>query len=184
MQMVDNHIVRAHDKSFSLMISREEIARRVKEIGLQLSVDYRDKNPLMLAILNGAFIFAADLVRASDMNLEITFVKLASYSGTATTGNVQTVLGLDKALKGRHIIIVEDIIDTGNTLANFLTALVKDEPASVAIAACLFKKDALQHPLSIDYYCFEIPNEFVVGYGLDYDGAGRQFDSVYTLINQ
>jgi hypoxanthine phosphoribosyltransferase len=107
---------------------------------------------------------------------------LASYSGTSTTGNVQTVLGLDRALRGRHIIIVEDIIDTGNTLSNFLTALEKEAPASVAIAACLFKREALQHPLSVDYYCFEIPNEFVIGYGLDYDGQGRQFDSVYTLI--
>jgi hypoxanthine phosphoribosyltransferase len=183
MQAVDNQTIKVHDKYFRIMISETEIAQRVKEIGAQITADYADKNPLMLAILNGSFMFAADLARACHLSSEITFVKLASYSGTSTTGDVQTVLGLDKSLKDRHIIIVEDIIDTGNTLSNFLKALEKEEPASVAIATCLYKPDALKHPLSINYIGFEIPTKFVVGYGLDYDGHARQYASIYQLVD-
>jgi hypoxanthine phosphoribosyltransferase len=173
---------KVHDKWFQPMISAAEIAERIRIVGQQISADYADKNPLMLAILNGAFVFAADLVRACEMDLEMTFVKLASYKGTGTTGNVQTVLGLDRPLKGRHIIIVEDIVDTGKTLSNFLDALHQEEPASVAIATCFFKPDALTHPLDLNYVCFHIDNKFIVGYGLDYDGQGRQFDAIYQLV--
>lgn len=178
---MDNQLVVAHDKEFRLMISEQQIQDRVKELGRIISVDYEGKKPLLLAILNGAFIFAADLARALTIDCELSFVKLASYKGTSTTGNVQTVLGLDTSLKGRHIVIVEDIVDTGNTLTNFLKELYKDEPASVKLAACFFKPDALQHPLSIDYCGFHIPTKFIIGYGLDYDGLGRNYGAIYQL---
>jgi hypoxanthine phosphoribosyltransferase len=135
----------------------------------------------MLGILNGAFIFAADLLRGMTIECELTFIKLSSYRGTGTTGKVQTVLGLDMDLTGRHIIIVEDIVDTGLTLHNFLSSLANDKPASVAIASAFFKSEALQHPLSINYLGFDIPDKFIIGYGLDYDGLGRNLPDVYQL---
>jgi hypoxanthine phosphoribosyltransferase len=180
-KVVDNQLIKIHDKHFSAFISAQKIARRVAEMGQRISVDYAGKRPLFLSVLNGAFIFAADLVRAVDVECEMTFVKLTSYKGTSTTGNVQTVLGLDADLRGRHIIIVEDIVDTGNTLHNFMKELNKNDPASVAIAACFFKPDALKHPLVIDYLGFEIPDKFIVGYGLDYDGLGRNLPDVLQL---
>ncbi len=179
--MIDNQLVKVHDKSFRLMISSETIAKQVAAMGAQISEDYCGKKPLLLTILNGAFMFAADLSRAITTDMELTFVKLSSYKGTATTGKVTTVLGLDTDLRGRHIIIIEDIVDTGNTLHNFLKELQKEEPASVEIAACFYKPNALEHPLSIKYLGFEIPNRFIIGYGLDYDGLGRNLGDVYEL---
>lgn len=179
--MIENQLVTAHDKSFRPMISAQTIADRVAAIGALIAQDYEGKRPLLLAILNGAYMFAADLSRAIHIDLELTFVKLSSYKGTATTGKVTTVLGLDTDLRGRHIIIVEDIIDTGNTLHNFLKELEKEEPASVEIAACFLKPTALQHPLSMKYLGFEIPDHFIIGYGLDYDGLGRNLADVYEL---
>jgi hypoxanthine phosphoribosyltransferase len=173
--------VTTHDKTFRLMIPEADIRTRVKAMGIEISADYLGKKPLLIAILNGAFIFAADLIREIDIDCEISFVKLASYKGTGSTGTVQTVLGLDTPLAGRHIIIVEDIIDTGTTLNNFLQALEQENPATITLACCFHKPEALKHPLSIDYCCFEIPNKFIVGYGLDYDGLGRNYASVYQL---
>ena len=179
--MTENQLVKVHDKLFRPMISAQTIAERVEAMGQQITNDYNGKQPLLLAILNGAFVFAADLSRAVKTDMALTFVKLASYKGTATTGNVTTMLGLDFDIKDRHIIIVEDIVDTGNTLHNFLKELQKEEPASVEIAACFHKPTALQHPLSIKYLCFEIPDHFIIGYGLDYDGLGRNLPDIYEL---
>ena len=173
--------VTTHDKTFRLMIPEADIYTRVKAMGIEISADYLGKKPLLIAILNGSFIFAADLMRAIDIDCEISFVKLASYKGIGSTGTVQTVLGLDTSLVGRHIIIVEDIIDTGNTLNKFLKALEQEAPASIALACCFHKPDALKHPLSIDYCGFDIPNKYIVGYGLDYDGLGRNYAAVYQL---
>lgn len=181
LQKADNQLVKIHDKYFSPFISAEDIALGVKKMGQQITADYRDKCPLFLSVLNGAFIFAADLVRAVETDCDISFVKLTSYKGTSTTGNVQTILGLDADLRGRHVIIVEDIVDTGNTLHGFMEELARSQPASIAIAACFFKPDALQHPLSIRYLGFSIPNKFIVGYGLDYDGLGRNLRDVLQL---
>jgi hypoxanthine phosphoribosyltransferase len=180
-EIIDNQLVKIHDKYFGAFISAEEIAIAVKKMGKQITADYRDKRPLFLSVLNGAFIFAADLMREIDTDCEITFVKLTSYKGTSTTGNVQTVLGIDTDLRGRHLVIIEDIVDTGNTLNNFMKELVKNEPASIAIAACFFKPEALEYPIKINYLGFEIPNNFIVGYGLDYDGLGRNLPDVLTL---
>jgi hypoxanthine phosphoribosyltransferase len=181
MQTLDNQLVIVHGKQFRSMISAEEIATKVAEIGAEITEKYAGKRPLLLSILNGAFMFAADLSRAIDTELELTFIKLASYKGTGSTGKVETVLGLDMDLTDRHIIIVEDIIDTGLTLHNFLKALEKEKPASVSLCTCFFKKEALQYPLSIDYVLFEITNKFIIGYGLDYDGLGRNLPAVYQI---
>ena len=181
MQDIENQLVTCQGRAFELMITAAEIQLRVAEIGRQLTAEYKGKKPLLLSILNGAFMFAADLSRAIDTDLEMTFIKLSSYKGTSTTGSVQTVLGLDVTLKGRHIIIVEDIVDTGLTLTNFFKEMEKEQPESVALVTCFFKKEALQYPLSIDYVGFEIPNKFIIGYGLDYDGLGRNYASVYQL---
>ena len=179
----DNKCVVAHDKTFQMMISQDEIEERVELLGDQISKDYAGKKPLLLGILNGAYMFAADLSRAITTDCEISFVKLSSYKGTGSTGDVQTVLGLDIELTGRHIIIVEDIIDTGTTLSRFLVALEKEEPASIALCCCFFKPEALLYALNIDYCGFEIENKFIIGYGLDYDGLGRNYAAIYQVAD-
>ncbi len=169
------------DKTFVPFITSENIRHRVGEIAAEISKDYSGEKPLLIAILNGSFIFAADLLRALNLDCGISFVKLASYKGTTSTGNVITAIGLEENLKGRHVIIVEDIIDTGKTLSAFLPEIFQRGPASVKIATFLTKPDALQHDIKANYVAFEIENKFVVGYGLDYDGHGRNLPDLYVL---
>ncbi len=168
-----------HDKIFQPYISAETIQIRVRELGQEISQKYIDKTPLLIGVLNGSFIFAADLMKNMDIACEISFVKLQSYSGTQSTGNVQTLISLGSNLKNRHVIVVEDIIDTGRTLAGFIQEIAAQKPASIAIASLLIKPDALQTPIHADFLGFEIPNKFVVGYGLDYDGLGRNYPAIY-----
>ncbi|XZF12856.1 hypoxanthine phosphoribosyltransferase [Chitinophagaceae bacterium MMS25-I14] len=174
--------VQVHDKTFQPYIDREAIQRRIAELGRQIDEDYGDKNPLFLAILNGSFIFAADLFRSISIPAEISFIKLASYKGTSSTGNVITAIGLEEDLYERHIIILEDIIDTGKTLSSFIPDLMHRQPASLKIATFLTKPEALKYDVKADYIGFEIPNKFVVGYGLDYDGHGRNLPELYQLV--
>lgn len=134
-----------------------------------------------MSVLNGSFLFTADLFKQITIEAEVSFIKLASYKGTSSTGNVITAIGLDMNVKDRHIIILEDIIDTGKTLHHYLPQLESMQPASVKIAVLLNKKEALQYPVQVDYSCFDIPNKFVVGYGLDYDGLGRNSKDIYQL---
>ena len=134
-----------------------------------------------MSVLNGAFLFTADLFKQITIEAEVSFIKLASYKGTSSTGNVITAIGLDINVKDRHIIILEDIIDTGKTLHHYLPQLENMQPASVKIAVLLNKKEALQYPVQVNYTCFDIPNKFVVGYGLDYDGLGRNSRNIYQL---
>lgn len=150
---------------------------------MEISADYKDKRPLFIAILNGAFIFAADLFRKLDIEAEICFIKLASYKGVKSSGKVITAIGLDVETYGRDVIIIEDIVDTGKTLSQFLPQLVHSQPASLKIATLLHKPEATVHPLKIDYLGFTIPNKFVLGYGLDYDGLGRNIREIYQLID-
>ena len=166
------------DLQFVPLLSPEQIQARVAAIGAALSIEYGDKKPLFISILSGAFVFASDLIRAFDGDCEIGFVKLASYAGTRSSGDVQTVMGLEKDLTGRHIIVVEDIVDTGRTLHFFLGHLQAQSPASVTTVALLCKPDALQFDVPIHHVGFEIPDEFVVGYGLDYDGLGRNLPGI------
>ncbi len=174
-------MVVVHDKQFEIFISKEKIQKRVSELGAQISKDYAGLNPLFLGILNGSFIFASDLFRALSIDAEISFIKLASYKGTSSTGNVITAIGMEENLHGRHVLIVEDIIDTGKTLTSFMPVLQQAGPASVKIASFLSKPDARRYDIQPDYNCFEIPDKFVVGYGLDYDGLGRQLPDLHIL---
>lgn len=174
-------IVRAHDLTFKPFLSEEKIQKRVIELSQDITKDYKGKKPVFLSILNGAFIFVADLVRACDLTCETTFIKLSSYDGVKSTGNVTTLIGMDIDLKERDVIVVEDIIDTGKTLYQFLKELKKLEPASVKLASLLVKPEALQYDIYVDYKGFDIPNKFVIGYGLDYNGEGRNLASIYQL---
>jgi hypoxanthine phosphoribosyltransferase len=175
-------MVSVHDKTFRPFISREEIDARVAILGAQISADYEGIRPLIIAILNGSFIFAADLFRALTIDAEISFIKLASYKGTTSSGSVVTAIGMEESLKSRHVIILEDIIDTGKTLHSFLPEILQRGPESLKIATFLSKPEALTHEVKADYIGFEIPNNFVVGYGLDYDGLGRNLPELYTLV--
>ena len=175
--------VKVHDKEFEPYLTREEIDEQVSRVASEISADYKDKRPLFIAILNGAFIFAADLFRKLDIEAEICFIKLASYKGVKSTGKVLTAIGLDVDTYGRDVIIIEDIVDTGKTLSQFLPQIVHSQPASLKIATLLHKPDATVHPLQIDYLGFTIPNKFVLGYGLDYDGLGRNIREIYQLID-
>ena len=174
--------IRVHDKQFEPYLNASMIAGRIKEIAGKLNKDYADKKPLFIAILNGSFMFASDLFKELAIDAEICFIKLASYKGTKSTGHVLTVIGLDMDLFGRDVVIVEDIVDTGKTLSEFLPQLKHQQPASLKIVALLHKPEATVFPITIDYLGFSIPNKFVVGYGLDYDGLGRNIPEIFKLI--
>jgi hypoxanthine phosphoribosyltransferase len=177
-------IIQAHDKKFRPYLSAAKIDDRIKKLAEEISVDYADKRPLFIAILNGSFMFASDLFKHISIEAEISFIKLASYKGTKSTGNVITSIGLDEPLKERHIIIVEDIVDTGKTLSRFIPQLFDQQPASLKIASLLYKPEALMYPIKIDYLGFEVPNKFLLGFGLDYDGLGRNSADIYELIDE
>jgi hypoxanthine phosphoribosyltransferase len=169
-----------NNKKFELYLSNEVLHRRVTELAHQIEVDYFDKNPLFLGILTGCFIFVADLLREISFSAEVSFIKLSSYKGMKSTGRVTRSMNLE-TLEGRNIIIVEDIVDSGTTLNYFLDEIKASNPASVEIATLLFKKDALKHPLDLKYIGFEIPDKFVIGYGLDFDGEGRNLKDIFQL---
>ena len=175
--------IQIKEKRFRISISEEEIKRRVKAVAAQISKDMEGKKPLFLGVLNGAFIFAADLMREMTIPCEISFVKLASYQGTTSTGKVQEVIGINENLTGRTVVIVEDIVESGQTMKRMIEQLGTRNPASVHICALFFKPDKLQEDLNLDYVAFRIPDDFIVGYGLDYDQEGRGLKDVYTIVN-
>lgn len=177
-------VITVKDKSFEPYITAADIDEALVKMAIRLKEDYDGKQPLFLAILNGAFIFAADLFKKIDFEAEICFIKLASYKGTKSTGTVITSIGLDQSLRDRHVIILEDIVDTGKTLTEFMPQLRDHQPASLKIAALLHKPEALQYPLTIDYLGFEVPNKFLLGYGLDYDGLARNLPMIYQLVSE
>ncbi len=169
------------DKFFKPYLSSTDLDLAIKKIAEQINQDYKDKNPLFIAILNGSFIFASDLFKKISIPAEISFIKLASYKGTKSTGNVVTAIGLETDLYERHVVVLEDIIDTGKTLSEFLPQLKHQQPKSLKICTLLHKKEATKYPVNIDYLGFEIPNLFVVGYGLDYNGFGRNLDQIMQI---
>jgi hypoxanthine phosphoribosyltransferase len=173
--------IQLHDKSFEIYLSEQEIQEKIRGIAGRLNEDYKNKRPLFIAILNGSFMFAADLFKYLTIDAEICFIKLASYRGMKSSGHVITAIGLDVDLYDRDVVILEDIVDTGKTLNEFLPKLDHQQPKSLKIAALLHKPEATQFELKIDYVGFSIPNKFVVGYGLDYDGLGRNFKEIYQL---
>lgn len=174
--------IKVHDKSFETYLPEEVIQKRIKELAETISNDYKGRRPLFIAILNGSFMFAADLFKYLTIEAEICFIKLASYKGMKSSGNVVTSIGLEDDLFGKEVIIVEDIVDTGKTLHNFLPKLEHQQPKSMKIATLLHKSEAIEYPLNLDYVGFDIPNKFVVGYGLDYDGLGRNLKEIYQLV--
>ena len=175
-------IVTIKDKTFKTFIPEAEIKQRVKAVAEKINRDMADKNPLLLAVLNGSFMFAADLMRDITIPCEISFVKLASYQGTTSTGEITEVIGLNEDIAGRTVIIVEDIVDTGATMKRMIETLGTRNPESIHICTLLLKPDKLRVPLDIAYTAIEIPNDFILGYGLDYDQQGRNLRDIYTLV--
>ena len=175
-------IVKIKDKCFRVSIPETEIKQRVKALAEQMSKDLEGKNPIFLGVLNGSFIFAADLMREMTVPCEISFVKLASYQGTTSTGKVREVLGINENLSGRTVVIVEDIVESGQTMKQMIESLGTRNPESVRICTLFFKPEKLKEDLNLDYVAFRIPDDFIVGYGLDYDGLGRELKDVYTIV--
>jgi len=173
--------IQLHDKEFGIYIKEAMLQARIKELAAQITQDYSDKQPIILSILSGSFIFTADLVRHFDFPMTIEFVRYSSYEGTSSTGQVTKMLGMKSDIKGQDVIIVEDIIDTGRTLHHALKDLNVQEPKSLEIVSLLVKPDAAIHDIPCKYVGFDIPNDFVVGYGLDYDELGRDLPSIYKL---
>lgn len=174
-------MIQIKDKEFIAYISEEMLTQRVRDMGIKISLDFQGQFPLLVGVLNGSFMFLADLAKSISIPIEISFIKISSYQGTTSTGKVKDMSGLDVDLKGRPVIIVEDIVDTGLSMSFLCEKIKKLEPKSISVATLLTKPDALQHPVKVDYVGFEIPNKFVVGYGLDYDGYGRNLPAIYQL---
>jgi len=170
------------DLSFKPYISAEHIEIAVSEMAKKIDADYAGKNPVFICVLKGSFIFASDLLKKVTIPCNIEFVRLKSYSGTQSTEDVKEILGLQTDVKGRDLVILEDIVDTGHTLASFTKKLTKMDPKSMKIASLIFKKEAFQKEFKIDYLAFEIENKFVVGYGLDYNEYGRNLDAIYQIV--
>lgn len=175
--------VKIHDMTFVPLFAAEKVQARVRELGAALTERYAGQNPLFVSVLSGAFVFASDLIRAFDGDCEVGFVKLSSYKGTQSTGTIQTVMGLEKEIAGRHLIVVEDIVDTGRTLHYFLHLLQQQQPASICAVSFLRKPEAAAFPVQVDYVGFDIEDKFVVGYGLDYEGLGRNLPGVYQPVD-
>ena len=174
--------VKYEGMTFVPYISREEIEARIKELGNEITRDCAGKEPLFLCVLNGAFPFASDLLRAAEgIDGEIAFIRLKSYEGTASTGNVRQMMGCEKDLEGRTVIIVEDIVDTGNTIHNLIATLKERKPAEIKIATLLFKPEALEKPVKPDYVGFCIPKKFIIGFGLDINDKARDLNDIYVL---
>lgn len=174
--------VQVLDKRFSVSITSDEIQRSIEKLAQQINTDLAGKDVIFLGILNGCFMFAGDLFKHIELPCQITFLKLASYQGTSSSGNVKRLIGINENIEGKTVVILEDIIDTGNTLDSIIKQLKGYEPADIKVATLLYKPDAYKKSFAIDYAAFKIPNEFIIGYGLDYDGYGRNLKDIYTII--
>ncbi|WP_462317833.1 hypoxanthine phosphoribosyltransferase [Marinilabilia sp.] len=171
------------DKEFALSIPASDIKKALWEMASKINAELHDKNPLMICILNGSFMFSADLMKLIDFPCEISFVKLSSYEGMGSTGKVKQLIGLNEEIEGRTVVLLEDIVDTGVTIENLIGQLNAKSPREVKVATLLFKPDACKRKVELDYVGLEIPNDFIVGYGLDYDGYGRNLPDIYTVID-
>jgi len=175
-------IVQIKDKKFKKFIPEQEILSSIRKIGQEINKTLKDKNPLFISVLNGAFMFTSDLMKVVNIPCEITFIKLSSYEGLYSSGSVKEVMGLNENIVGRNVVILEDIIDTGLTMEQIIDSLKAKGAGEIRVATFLQKPDALQRNIKIDYIAMKIPNEFIIGYGLDYNGYGRNLKDVYTLI--
>ena len=169
------------DKEFEIYLKAASISRKVKDMGAKITEDYRDKDPLLIATLNGAFIFAADLARAIELDAQTTFIKMASYAEMTSSGNIKELIGLSETIFGRHVVIIEDIIDTGSTILKLIEKFTELGPKSLEVASLLVKKDKGMTKINPKYVGFEIPDDFVVGYGMDYDGYGRNTKDIFII---
>ncbi len=176
--------VKIHDKTFRLSIPNEKIVSTIKRVANEIGNDMQGKQPLFICILNGSFIFAADLLKEIKLPCEVSFVKMASYSGTDTTGKVKELIGFGEDITGRDVIIIEDIVDSGNTMEKVVQRLEESNVRSIRIATLFYKPDAYKKNIPLSYVGLEIPNEFIVGYGLDYDGLGRNFKDIYSWVEE
>ncbi len=176
--------IQIKDKRFTISITEEQILKEVDRVAQEINRDLKEKNPLFLSVLNGSFMFTADLMKRISIPCEISFVKLASYQGISSTGKITEVIGINEDISGRCVVIVEDIVDTGFTMQRLLETLGTRNPKEIHIASLLVKTEKLQVPLNIEYAAMNIPNDFIVGYGLDYDGLGRNYKDIYTVINE
>jgi len=174
--------IQIKDKTFRLSIPESEILAAVRKVAEDINRDIAGKNPLFICVLNGAFMFAGDLMKNVNIPCEITFVKLSSYEGLYTTGSVKEVIGLSESVVGRNVVIVEDIVDTGITMERILSSLRAKGANEIKVATFLQKPDALQRDITVDYVAMKIPNDSIVGYGLDYDGYGRNLKDIYTVV--
>ena len=175
--------IQIHDKEFEILLENDTISKRTRLIGIQLNVDYENRCPIFIGVLNGSFLFMADLLKEVNISCEVGFIRVASYHGTESSGKIKEAFGLPDELKGKDVILVEDIVDTGFTLKYILEKVHAQNPASVTVCSMLFKPAALKEEIEeLTYVGFEIPNEFVVGYGLDYDGLGRNLKDIYRAI--
>ena len=175
--------IKVKEKQFAISIPEAKILTAVQRVADAINHDLEGKEPLFLSVLNGAFMFTADLMKRITIPCEVSFIKLSSYEGTSSTGQVRQLMGLNQCIKGRTVVIVEDIVDTGLTMQKLLELLQAQEPAEVHIATLLLKPDKLKVPLHIEYAAMQIPNDFIVGYGLDYDGFGRNYKDIYTVVS-
>jgi hypoxanthine phosphoribosyltransferase len=174
-------MIKIKDKDFEPFIDQETLAKKVEEMGKQISLEFKDESPILLGVLNGSFMFLSDLAKQIRIPVEISFVKIASYTGTVSSGKINGILGLEVDMTDRTILIVEDIVDTGLSMNHLIDMVALHQPKKIAVATLLLKPEALKFDVKIDYVGFEIPNKFVVGYGLDYDGYGRNLSQIYQL---
>lgn len=174
--------VKVLDKEFEIYLTEEQILTEVKRVANEINSDMKDEDPIFMGILNGSFMFASDLYKNITLDSQITFLKLASYQGTSSTGKIKRLIGINEDIKDKTVIVIEDIVDTGNTLDSILKQLRGYEPKEIKLVTLLFKPDAYTKDFPIDYKCFDIPNDFILGYGLDYDGYGRNLRNIYKII--
>ena len=174
--------IQVKDRVFDVFLKEEDIQKEIKRVASEINRDYKDKEPLFLCVLNGSFMFAADLLKDVNVPCNVSFVKVASYQGTDTTGKVKELMGLQESVEGRHVIIVDDIVDTGYTMRDVLDSLAEKNAASVNVCALLCKPDKLKVDINLKYLAMNIPNGFIVGYGLDYDGFGRNSRDIYKIV--
>ena len=174
-------LVQIHDKKFRRYISSTKIQKEVARIGKEINKDFENQKPIFICVLNGSFMFASDLLKKIKIECEISFIKIASYSGTRSRGKANTLIGLNEDLKGKTVIVLEDIVDSGNTLEKVTVELKKNKPKQIKIATLFFKPGAYKKKIKVDYIGMNVQNDFIVGYGLDYDGLGRNLSDIYIL---
>lgn len=175
--------VKIKDKEFELFLTQDRIEKAIENVAVRLNEDLADKDPLFICVLNGSFMFASELMKRVSIPCEVSFVKMSSYQGITSTGKVKEIYGLEEDIKGRTVVIVEDIVDTGYTMSLMIDQLKCEEPKAILVSTMLLKPEALKHTVPLDYVAMEIPSDFIVGYGLDYDGYGRNLPDIYKLKN-